>query len=97
MNWMAKIWVTWNDSKVKLSFGTLLAVIAKLVNSKEEIVRFEMQINLKVQSCKLYNNKYMIASTQITYTEIFAVICILVFTILSRKVLFMNRKDSSNC
>ena len=27
-------------------------------------------VSLKVQSCKLYNNKYMIASTQITNTEI---------------------------
>ena len=33
---------------------------------------------LKVQSCKLYNNKYMIASTQITNTEIFAFIDVLV-------------------
>ena len=30
--------------------------------------------DLKVQSCKLYNNKYMIASTQATKTEIFAFI-----------------------
>ena len=29
---------------------------------------------MKVQSCKLYNNKYMIASIQITDTEIFAFI-----------------------
>ena len=29
-------------------------------------------LSLKVQSCKLYNNKYTIASTQITNTEIFA-------------------------
>ena len=28
--------------------------------------------SLKVQSCKLYNDKYMIASTQITNNEIFA-------------------------
>ena len=28
--------------------------------------------SLKVHSCKLYNNKYMIASTQITNTKIFA-------------------------
>ena len=46
---------------------------------------------LKVQSCKLYNNKYMIASTQITNTEIFAFIAVLVFKLFSRKVLFINR------
>ena len=31
---------------------------------------------LKVQSCKLYNNKYMIALTQITNSEIFAFISV---------------------
>ena len=49
---------------------------------------------LKVQSCKLYNNKYMIASTQITNTEIFAFIAVLVFKLLSLKVLFINREDN---
>ena len=37
---------------------------------------------LKVQSCKLYNDKYMIASIQITNTEIFAFITVLVFKLL---------------
>ena len=36
----------------------------------------------------------MIASTPITNTEIFAFIAVLVFKLLSRKVLFINRKDS---
>ena len=35
----------------------------------------------------------MIASTQITDTEIFAFIAVLVFRLLSRKVLFVNKKD----
>ena len=35
----------------------------------------------------------MIASTQITITEIFAFITKLVFKLLSRKVLFVNKKD----
>ena len=48
---------------------------------------------LKVHSCKLYNNKYMIASTQITNTEIFAFIAVLGFKLLSRKVFFINRKE----
>ena len=49
---------------------------------------------LKVQSCKLYINKYMITSTQTTNTEIFAFIAVLVFKLLSCKVLFINRKDN---
>ena len=52
---------------------------------------------LKVQSCKLHNNKYMIASIQITNTEIFAFIAVLVFELLSCKILFINRKDNRNC
>ena len=44
-------------------------------------------ITLKVQSFKLYNSNYMIASTQITSTKIFAFIAVLVFKLLNRKVL----------
>ena len=51
---------------------------------------------LRVQSCKLYNNKYIIASTETTNTEDFTFIAFLVFKLLSRKVLFINRKDNSN-
>ena len=49
------------------------------------------------QSCKLYNDKNMITSTQITNTEIFAFIAVPVFKLLSRKVLFINRKNNRNC
>ena len=52
---------------------------------------------LKVHPCKLYNNKYMIASAQITNTEIFAFIAVLVFNLLRDKVLLLNRKDNRNC
>ena len=38
----------------------------------------------------------MIASTQITNTETFAFIAVLVFKLLSRKVLFINKKDNRN-
>ena len=38
-------------------------------------------------SCKFYNNKYIIASAQITNTEIFAFVAPPVFKLLSRKVL----------
>ena len=50
-----------------------------------------------VHSCKLHNSKYMIASTQITNTEIFTFIAVLVFNLLCRKVLFINKKDNRNC
>ena len=48
---------------------------------------------------KIYNNTYMIASTstQTRDTEIFALIAILVFQLLSRKVWFINKKYHSNC
>ena len=52
---------------------------------------------LKVQSCKSCNSKCMVSSTKIMNTEIFAFIAVLVFKLLSRKVLFINRKDSRNC
>ena len=38
----------------------------------------------------------MIALTQITYTEIFAFIAVLVLKLLSRKVLFTNREDNKS-
>ena len=61
-------------------------------------IKFQTSIYiLKVQLCKLYNNKYMIFSTQITNTEIFAFIAVLLFKLLTRKVLFINRKDNRNC
>ena len=51
---------------------------------------------LKVQSCKLHSNKHMVASTQITNNEIFAFIAALAFKLMSRKVLFINKKDNRN-
>ena len=39
----------------------------------------------------------MTALTQITNTENFAFTAVLVFKLLSRKVLFINRKDNRNC
>ena len=52
---------------------------------------------LKVQSCKLYKNRYIIAPTQLTNTEMFAFISVLVLMLLNRKILFINRKDNRNC
>ena len=54
-------------------------------------------MDLKVQSCKLFDNKYMFASTQITNTEICPFLTVLVLKLLSRKVLFINRQDNRNC
>ena len=51
---------------------------------------------LKVQSRKSYNNRYMIFSAQITNTDFFAFIAVLVFKLLSREVLLINRKDNRN-
>ena len=56
-----------------------------------------LMIALKVQSCKLYNNKYILALAQITNTEIFAFKAVVVFKLLNHEVLFTNRKDSRNC
>ena len=39
----------------------------------------------------------MISSVQITNTEMFSFIAVLVFKLLNRKVLFINRKDNRNC
>ena len=39
----------------------------------------------------------MITSKQIANTEIYVFIAVLIFKLLSRKVLFINRKDNRNC
>ena len=46
-----------------------------------------------LESCKLYNNKYMIASTEKTNTEIFASIAALVLKFLRRKVGYFLKKQ----
>ena len=52
------------------------------------------QSTLKVQSCKLNNNKYIIASTQITKIGIFEFIAALVLKLLSRKVLIQTENTT---
>ena len=54
-------------------------------------------LDLKGTVMQIILCKYMIASTQITNTEIFVCIAVLVFKLLSRKVLFINRKDNRHC
>ena len=46
---------------------------------------------------KTCNNKHTIALTQITNTETFTFIAVLVFKLLNRKVLFIKKKDNRNC
>ena len=67
------------------------------IHAKWVSENFLYGILLTVQSCKLYNNKYMLASTQITHTEIFTFIAVLVLKLLNPKVLFINRKYKRNC
>ena len=57
----------------------------------------KLKITLKGKACKLYNSKYMMASTQITNTEVFPIIVVLVFKLFSRRVLLINRKNNKNC
>ena len=47
---------------------------------------------LKLRSCRLYNNKYMIVLTQITNTEIFALKAVLSFKLLSFFKLLKSEK-----
>ena len=52
---------------------------------------------LNLEYITMTNKKCMIASSQITITEIFAFIAVVVFKLLSRTFLFINRKDNINC
>ena len=53
------------------------------VSVKDQCGRSKVAL-LKVQSCKISNKKYTIASTQIRSTEIFVFIAVLVFKLLNR-------------
>ena len=88
------------DFFILKSFVLVLSISRTLFWNLKKIlyVFFKKTVNpLKVQSCRLYNNKYMIASTQTTNTESFASLAVLIFKLLSRKDLFINRKDNRNC
>ena len=39
----------------------------------------------------------MIASTQITNTQVFTFIAVLIFKLTSRKLLFISKKDNEKC
>ena len=74
-----------------------VGILNQLSNLTKELTGKALVIYKKVQLCILYNNKYMIASKQITNAQILAFIIVLVFNLLSRKVLFINKKDNRNC
>ena len=57
---------------METSFETMLA----LLHYKTKLLSLSV---LKVQSCRLYNNKYVIDSTQITNTETLILLAVLVF------------------
>ena len=48
--------------------------------------------DLKLQSCMLYNSKYMITSMQITNTEIFAFIAVLFLSYWTVKLCLQTEK-----
>ena len=112
-------------SKLKdYSFRTMLNIYdGTFTNSNRKLIsnkvhyryltgsqKFRAWTYLKLQSCELYNNKYMIDLTQITNTDIFAFIAVLFFSVfevfafiavlffqfLTRKV-FYKVKDNRNC
>ena len=92
--------LAWN----KEATGVLINNVAKMSSNDKEtiyllisIILISAIIALKVQSCKLHSKKCIIASTQIRNTDIFAFIAVLVFKLLSPKLLFINRKDSKSC
>ena len=58
---------------------------------KNSVSRLAMQ-----NKYMIYINKHMIASIQVTNTEIFAFIAVLVFKLLSPKVLLINKKKIVN-
>ena len=75
---------------------SMLCVLLKVLFMKW-LLLYLRYFALKVQSYKLCNNKYMITLMQISNSEIFAVIAVLGFKLLSCKVFFINRKDNRNC
>ena len=86
-----------NLSRVLQISLEVMQFFISLINGIRKDTPITPLVELKVQSCKLYNDKYMISSTQITNTENFAFIAALDFMLLSRKVLFIHKKDNRNC
>ena len=64
---------------INITINLLLNNIKQMIKRLTDLKSLNHHITLKVQSCKSYDNKYMIASTQITNTEIFAYKAVLLF------------------
>ena len=62
----------------------LPCILHVVTNSASIYTKDFLGLKLKAQSCRSYDNKYIITSTQITNTELFVFIAILVFKLLSR-------------
>ena len=58
--------------------------------------RKSKMIYSQVQSCKFYNSKFIITLTQITKTQTFVFIAVVILKLLSCNILFINRKDNRN-
>ena len=82
----------WNKLVINIRNSELVGTFKKLSNLLDQVLK----LCLQGQSCKLYNDKYMIAPTEITNTEIFAFIAVLVLK-LKLKFLFVDRQDNRNC
>ena len=74
----------------KFFLNTLLCYHIYLPYTYFLVQRWSIRQFLKVQSCKLCNNKYLIVSIQITNTQIFALRAVLVFMLLSRKIVLLK-------
>ena len=71
--------------------------IVQMESSKREFIWYLQVFFIKIQSCDLYNNKYMIASIQITHNEVFTSIAAEAFKLVGNRVLFIDKKDNRNC
>ena len=85
-----------NKANPRIVREHLLNINNSLMSLKQILIELK-NTGLKVQWCELYNNKYMIALTQITNTETFTFIAVVAFKLLSRKALFINKRDNRHC
>ena len=83
------VFLDWNKIAKLLPTSFLDSFMKKFLKTYEKA--------FTVQSWELFINKYMITSTQITNTEIFTFLAVLVFELFSRKILFMKRENNWNC
>ena len=75
----------WLNILLKISWCTHCKISSMFDQAFVNIKTYEFKWRLKVQSCKLYNEKYMIALAPLTNTAISAFMAVLVFKLLSRQ------------